>query len=185
MQEVTLVLRVVLGVLFLTSGAAKLRTPLTLTQAIQQYGMGLVGSKPARIVARLLPLSELILGLMIFTGIWLTIAALAATGLLLAFTVPMAINLARGNQFSCHCFGATSSDIGIGSLSRNVILIFASILLSAVSPWSAPGIALLHADVQALSNMDTVALFAAGVGLYVILLLVGEVDILFRSTKAK
>lgn len=185
MQEATLVLRIVLGALFLTSGVAKLSTPLVLEQAIQQYGLGFVGSKTARIGARLLPSLELLLGLMIVTGIWLTIAALAVTGLLLAFTVSMAINLARGNQFSCNCFGATSSNIGIGSLSRNLFLLSAGILLSAVSLWFSPGIALLRADVQALSSMNAIPIFTAGVSLYVILLLVGEIDILFRKAKAK
>ncbi len=185
MQEVTLVLRIALGVLFLTSGVTKMRTFSALAQAVQQYGLGLVGPKLARIVARLLPSFELILGLMIITGIWLKIIALTTGGLLLVFTVSMAINFVRGNQFSCNCFGATSSDIGIGSLSRNVILIFASILLSVLAPWYIPGITLLRTDVQIVSSTDAVALFAVGVGLYALLFLVSEIDILLRSSKSK
>lgn len=185
MQEITPVLQIALGILFLISGVAKMKTPHALAQAIQQYGLGLVGPELARLLAWLLPPFELILGIMIVTGIWLKITALAIVGLLLAFTVSMAINFARGNQFSCNCFGATSSNIGIGSLSRNVILIFASILLSVLSPWSVPGSTLLHADVQVLSSTNTIALFAAGVSLYMLLLLVSEIDILLRSSKAK
>ncbi len=185
MQEVALVARIVLGTLLLLSAVAKMRAFPALVKSIQQYGMELIGSELARIVARLLPPFEFILSLLLVTGIWLKAAAITATGLLLTFTVLMAANLTLGRRFPCNCFGARSADIGVGSLSRNTVLIAAGILLTAVSPWSTFSAGLLQINIQLLSGLDVIALLTAGVSMCAILLVVGEVDVLFHNPKAK
>lgn len=182
MPDLVVVARIALGLVFLTSAGAKFRSPSTLVQAIQQYGGGHIGPTLARLLARLLPPFELLLGLLFLIGLWLTLATCAALGAFVIFTLAMAMNLAQGRRFRCHCFGSASSEIGIGSLSRNVILMSASLLLMLFSPWTLSATASLRAGIQLLSDPTTIALILAGCGLYVTLLAVGEIDSLLRPT---
>jgi uncharacterized membrane protein YphA (DoxX/SURF4 family) len=185
MQEVALVARIVLGTVFLTSAMAKMRLSPAFVQAIWQYGLGLIGPRLARIAARLLPPFEFILGLLLLTGLWLKVTALALVGLLLIFTLSMMVNLSRGHRFRCNCFGAASSDIGVGSLSRNAVLMVAGILLAVVSRWSPSGVGSLRADGQLLATPATIALLMAGISVYTMLLAIGEIDSLFYPSGAR
>lgn len=182
MQDVVLVVRIVLGAVFFTSAVAKWRLSPKLEQVVQQFSLGLASPKLAHFVARVLPVFELALGLAIAAGIWLKFVATLAAVTLLLFTASMTINLVRGNRFRCNCFGAASSEIGMGSLSRNIILIVGSLILMVTAPWTASVIEPLHADMQTLSDPNTIALFMAGIGMYAVLLTLEMLASLFRNT---
>lgn len=182
MQDVMVVVRIVLGAVFLTSGVAKLRLSPKLEQVVQQFSLGLASQKLAHFVARALPVFELVLGLAIAAGIWLKLVAALAAVTLALFTASMTINLIRGNHFSCNCFGAASSEIGIGPLSRNIILIAGSFVLMVITPWSASVIETLRADVRTSSDPNSIALFMAGIGIYAALLTLDMLASLLRNT---
>lgn len=174
-----LVAHFVLSVLFLTSAVAKIGSSSTFVQAVQQLSFGLFRPKLVHAVAWLLPPFEFVLALALIIGVWPKVIALLALGLLILFTVPMVINLAQGNRFPCNCFGHMSSDIGVGSLSRNIVLIVMSLLLVIVSPWTA----LLSMGVTSLSGSDIIALLTTGISLYLFLATISEVDTLLRTLK--
>ncbi len=185
MQEMVLVARMLLGAIFLTSAAAKFRSLSTLEEAVQQLGLGLLGPTTIRALARLLPPLELLLALFLIAGIWLKVIAFITVGLLVIFTVPMAVNIAKGNRFPCHCFGQTRSEIGVGTLSRNGLMIVLGLLLALLSPWPIPGSWLLPLGPFSLSATDLVALVTLGVSLYLIVLGMSEIDTILRLLKKR
>jgi len=62
-------------------------------------------------------------------GIWRSIAGLGALAVLLSFLIAVLINLGRGRQLDCHCFGSAKAE-RLGWLTIARILVF--ITLAAV-----------------------------------------------------
>lgn len=177
------VARLTLGLIFLASASTKFRSHETLVRAIQQYGMGRIGSTPASLLARLLPPFELLIALLCISGLWLPLAAGAALGALGVFTLAMALNLAQGRRFRCNCFGSASAEIGFGSLCRNLLLLLVSLFVVLRSEFA--GIAALRADAKLLTDPTTIAIVLAGCSAFITLLAVGEIDSLFHRTGRK
>lgn len=97
--------RIVLAVVLIAAALPKLWDPPAFAQAIHAYHLA-----PRGLVAPLalaLPWLELLLALALLVGPFRRIAALWVLGLMLAFTLGLSINLARGNPVDCGCFGAS------------------------------------------------------------------------------
>lgn len=183
MQEINLILRLVLGAIFLTSTVGKIRATSGFIQSIQQYGFGLLTPRLVRITARLLPSCEFALAVLLMVGVWSRVIGLLTVGLLIVFTIPMSIHLAQGNRFPCHCFGQTGSTIGVGVLTRNTLLIVLAFVLVIISPWTVSGNLLFYLDPKTFSGTEIVAFLVAGTGLYLVLLFLGKVDTLLHALK--
>lgn len=71
-----------------------------------------------------IPLSELVLGASLITGLARPWTALATTAMLAAFSAAIALHLARGQAVPCGCFGDVSSrPVGPPDLVRNASFI--------------------------------------------------------------
>ena len=125
--------RVLLGCAFALAGATKLVDVPGSAKAIHDFGAPDWLSVP---LARVLPLAELAIAVLLFaepTAVW---GAAGAGLLLLLFTAAISVNLARGRAPQCRCFGQlTSSPIGWPSLVRNGAL---GVMAVAVL-WAGPG----------------------------------------------
>jgi uncharacterized membrane protein YphA (DoxX/SURF4 family) len=108
--------RIVVGALFLISGVLKLRDRQWPTAAAE-FGT-------PRVLVPVLPWLEVVLGALLVVqlgGPWVPVAALV---LLLAFTVAVILQLARGRRVPCACFGAASTrPIDRVTVARNLALI--------------------------------------------------------------
>lgn len=106
--------RVVLGAVFVASGALKVRDPAWPTSA-RAFGA------PAWSVP-VLPWAELAVGALVAAQF--RFAALGALALLGAFTWLLVVHLARGDDVPCACFGTTSSarPVSWSHVARNVVL---------------------------------------------------------------
>lgn len=125
--------RIALGVVLLATGAAKLRQPAWPATAAAFGAPGWL--------APLLPWVELVLGALLATGVGHPWTALAAAGLLVAFTAAVAVRLARGQAVPCGCLGETSPEpVGADTLVRNGALLAVAGL--AVATGGRPGGAL-------------------------------------------
>ncbi len=120
--------QLVLGAIFLTSGAGKLGHSSSFTDAIVEYRV--LTPDQARRVARVLPATECVLGLACIAGLALPVIAALLAALLAAFTWAVGINLARGRSFDCHCFGSGGAKIGRPLLVRNGLLLLLAIWLA-------------------------------------------------------
>ena len=100
---VSTAMRLVLGVVLLVAGTAKVIDPQASVAAVRAYELlpgGLV-----TVVGWGLPFLELVLGVLLLAGIAVRPAALAAAVLLAAFVAAVGSAATRGLSIDCGCFG--------------------------------------------------------------------------------
>jgi hypothetical protein len=94
------------GVLLLASGGIKLGQPYEFLSSVYQYE--LVGPVPGLVIAAVLPVFELVLGIVLISGRLRRGALLGVMLLMALFTFVQASALSRGLLVSCGCFGGHS-----------------------------------------------------------------------------
>ena len=120
MDVALLIARLVLAIVFLVAGFGKLADLPGSQQAMRDFGVPAVLSRPFGV---LLPLAELAVAIALIPTIWAWWGALGALALLLIFVAGIGYNLARGRAPDCHCFGQIhSAPAGWPTLIRNLIL---------------------------------------------------------------
>ncbi len=120
--------RLLLAGVFALAGFTKLRDPARTREDFESLGL------PIRFVPTLslcLPLIELGIGTLLLIGPLAHLGAAGALGLLTIFTAMMGLNLWRGRQATCACFGSlTRAHIGPAALARNIgLMAVAGVLL--------------------------------------------------------
>lgn len=174
LYALSLLARLVLGVLFLLSAVAKIRSSHAISaQGIEKYSFGLLDSNTASIVALVLPFVEILLATFLITDIGFKTTPFLAVGLLLTFTGPMAVHVAKGHRISCNCFGSESSEIGLGTLIRNLVLILIGLMLVTLPPTMS----------RLMTITEVIALLMTTASLCTVLLAMGEIDILFQTMR--
>ncbi len=115
-----LLARLVLALIFVVAGLAKLADLAGSRQALRDFGV------PARLatpLGTLLPLAELAVAVALVPTVSAWWGALGALVLLLLFVVGIGYNLTQGRQPDCHCFGQLhSAPAGWSTLVRNLVL---------------------------------------------------------------
>lgn len=99
--------RTAFGAIFVAASADKILHPGAFAQVVYNYQLlpdGLVN-----LVAILLPWLEIVLGLLILSGLWLPGALCIANLLLIGFSSSLAYNLIRGLDVHCGCFAVSAS----------------------------------------------------------------------------
>lgn len=137
-----LLLSMGLALIFLTSAVPKLRHPKGFILAVLEYRI--LPSRLSWWYARLLPPLELLLALLLLSGTAVRLATVVVSLLLLSFMIAVGINVARGRNLDCHCFGkARRRTIGWGLLLQDGALLGVAIVLAvitrswiALEPWS-------------------------------------------------
>ena len=117
-----LVLRVVLGGVFVYAGTLKLFHPLAFADSIATFQ--LLPPQLINVVALALPPFEVIVGAMLLFGIFQRQAALALLILTVAFMIFLLQAIARGLEVDCGCFGTGKPSAGSAwvALGRDVLL---------------------------------------------------------------
>jgi putative oxidoreductase len=125
-----LVLRLGLGGLLIVAGALKLRAPIAFATEIANYQLV---PAVAPYVAVVLPVLELVVGGALVVGprAWRRAGALAALGMLAAFTVAVASAYFRRINIDCGCFGTGGGPITGLTLVRNGVLMAAAATIVA------------------------------------------------------
>lgn len=120
MQTFSLVCRLAVAGVLLTSALAKLRSPSATREAAVAFG---VRRQLAPLVAWSLPAVELAVAVLLLPGDTARVGALAAIVLLVVFSSAVATQLQRGNRPACQCFGRVShGEISGRTLLRNALL---------------------------------------------------------------
>jgi uncharacterized membrane protein YphA (DoxX/SURF4 family) len=128
LRAAALVLRVVLGGVFIYAAWTKLRTPWEIF-AIGIDSYQILPLWAVRLVAHTLPWFELAVGILLIVGLWLRAAAIATTVLLGVFFGLMVRAYAMGQQINCGCFGPGEL-ISWKTLLRDGSLLAASVALT-------------------------------------------------------
>ena len=133
-----ILLSVTLALIFLASAIPKLRHPKGFILAVLEYRV--LPTRLSWLYARLLPPLELLLALLLLSGAAVRLAAIALSLLLLSFMIAISINLTRGRNLDCHCFGkARRRSIGWGLLLQDGALLGAALALATItSAWITP-----------------------------------------------
>jgi len=143
MRKVVLVVaRIGLAAVFLWAAYVKLREPWLLF-AMSLDTLQLLPEPAVLFLARVLPWTELALGILLVTGIKLRWSATFATGLLLVFFGVMLRSYLAGIEADCGCFGP-GEELGPKTLARDGTLL----ALSAWLTWEAFRPKLLHHQLE-------------------------------------
>ncbi|RDI46729.1 MauE/DoxX family redox-associated membrane protein [Nocardia mexicana] len=150
------VLRLLLAVRLLVSGAAKLRQPASTQVAVARYR--LLPERMVPLAAALLTGAEIVVGLALLTGVGVRGAAVGAAMLHLAFAAGIAANLTRGRSFDCGCRGPhRRRRISWSLAAENVIA-----ALAAVAVATLPYVPVTGADNLALALAAVTGLVIIG-----------------------
>jgi hypothetical protein len=104
MKSIEVLLCFVLGVIFISSSVPKLRNPRGFVLIVLEYRI--LPPSIAFLYGRVLPPLEFLLALLLFTGTMVYLAAIVTGLLLVSFIVAMSMNIVRGRDLDCHCFGS-------------------------------------------------------------------------------
>jgi peroxiredoxin/uncharacterized membrane protein YphA (DoxX/SURF4 family) len=127
-----LIARLILIVVFVIAGFAKLADLPGSRRAVRDFGIPDALASP---IGTLLPLGEIAIGLALILGFTVWWGAVGALVLLLLYIIVIGFNLARGRRPNCHCFGALySAPAGRSTLLRNGLLVVLAALLVRQGP---------------------------------------------------
>src|SRR5215210_7850679 len=117
MDTTLFIARLLLALVFLVAGVAKLADRTGSRQAVVDFGLPKFLAAPLGV---LLPLAELAVAVALIPASTAWWGALGALALLLLFVAGIGVNLARGRKPDCHCFGQLhSAPAGWSTLLRN------------------------------------------------------------------
>src|SRR5947208_9686190 len=173
MALVLLIARLLLAVVFLVAGLAKLAGRAGSRQALWGFGLPAVLADPFGV---LLPVAEMGVALALLPPISAWWGGLGSLILLLLFVAGIGYNLAQGRQPECHCFGQLhSSPAGWPTLIRNVVLAALASVIVALGR-SRPELGVL----DWLAPLSVAQRIEVLVGVVVLALLMGEGWVIFQ-----
>ncbi|MBW2179631.1 MAG: DoxX family membrane protein [Deltaproteobacteria bacterium] len=117
-----LVLRWVIGIIFVYASIHKIADPAAFAKII--YGYYLFPDLSINLIAIILPFMEFYSGIFLLLGIYPRSATAIIIGLLFGFITAISINLLRGHEFDCGCFSFNGSDSKVASIQLLVRDIF-------------------------------------------------------------
>ena len=130
-----------LGAVFVASVVPKLRHPRDAASAVREYR--LVPVAVADITAYVLIGVESFLAVALLLGVLVPIAVPVGAATLLAFLAAAGINLRRGRQIPCGCFGDPKEQISARTIVRLLVLLAGFTLLAA---FVADGVPVVRVD---------------------------------------
>ncbi|HEX6248449.1 MAG TPA: MauE/DoxX family redox-associated membrane protein [Nocardioidaceae bacterium] len=148
MSWVGLVARVLVGGVWIVAGALKLPDLASSVRAVRAYDLLPEALVPA--VGYALPIIEIVVGILLVTGLLVRFSAAVSAVLFVAFIIGIASAWARGLQIDCGCFGGGGYDENATAkypweIARDLGLLFASLWLvwRPGTPWALDNL-LLH-----------------------------------------
>jgi len=132
MKILILLLRLLFGAIFVWSGMAKLKDPISFADAVRNFQI--VGDPIAPLLALFIPWVELLSGLAVMTW-WRNFGrggALILLTSLVIFTLAILISWIRGLDVSCGCFGGTKTVRYPWKIGQNLLLLGMGILVLLV-----------------------------------------------------
>ena len=122
MKTFNLILRLIVGGVFIAAGVLKIIDPVTFAADIGNYR--LLPHEVVNLMAITLPWIEVVAGLLLVLGIWNRASALILTLLMIVFLIAIGQALARGLDIRCGCFGTIEArKVGVLALGQDVALL--------------------------------------------------------------
>ena len=134
-----IVLRILLGGLFIYASQSKILDPAGFSRTVYHYKLLPVGA--VNLVAITLPWVELLTGVLLVTGIRVRGAALVAALSLAGFLIGLTSAFARGLNIACGCFSATGGRVNLEHILGDIALLAVAAFIYRVAA-SVPAAAL-------------------------------------------
>lgn len=109
------------GALFIWSGVAKLKDPITFADSVRNFQV--IGDPIAPAVALFLPWVEVFAGIALMSVRFAKGGAFIITGLMVLFTLLIGISWIRGLDITCGCFGDNDIVNYPVKMTQNIILL--------------------------------------------------------------
>ena len=123
-----LLLRIILGVVFIFAGIEKIADPASFAVAISNYRI--LPYELINIPAIAIPWIEICSGILIIYGKWIKENSAIISALLLLFNLLIIIALIRGLDIECGCFGTLDAQkVGFMKLGENFLLLLFGYLI--------------------------------------------------------
>jgi putative oxidoreductase len=124
-----MLLRLLLGGLFIYAGVGKIWNPSNFSAAIDNYRMLPYALVP--IMAAVLPWVEVLCGLLLIFNRWLLGAGLIMIVLNAMFLIAIGAAMVRGLDIDCGCFSAagSASRVGAARLLEDVLFLVAAVII--------------------------------------------------------
>jgi len=133
LRIVTIVLRVLVGLVFLVAAYAKLKDPWALfAMSIDSYGI--LPLRWVEFTARTLPWFEAVLGVALIAGVFQRVTTGIGTLLMVAFIGAMAWAKLHGKEIDCGCFGPGEA-ISVWTVLRDASIGAALLFVTLMSYW--------------------------------------------------
>jgi uncharacterized membrane protein YphA (DoxX/SURF4 family) len=130
---VVLVLRVVLGAIFIVAGGSKIGHAAYF--AAQIAGFRILPQAVIAPIALALPYLEVLLGVYLVIGLFTRQAAWIAALLLLIFDAAIASAVVRGMAINCGCFGPSDATVTTwGEVARDAIFVVMAVVVALRGP---------------------------------------------------
>lgn len=128
-RGIALILRLILGGVFIIAGIPKILD--TASFAGMVYNYQILPDQLINLTALFLPWLEVLVGLLMITGLWLPGAIAIYNGLMIAFIAALSFNVHRGLDISCGCFSNSPGEIiDLGTIIRDVVILFGALYLA-------------------------------------------------------
>ncbi len=167
---ITLTIRLLLVMILLPSGWGKIRNLSGFRNGVSNYQILPSSLIPFATIA--IPFSEILLGILIFTGIGHGLPAYATSILFLIFIVAISINLRKGRDIACACSGVSEKQrISWGLVARNIILVIITCWLGISNNTPQLNQSAIEPVFSSLSNNIPVLIMIIGMTISIILIL--------------
>ena len=129
------VLSGILAVVFLLAAIPKLRYPRGFELSVLEYRV--LPAWPSRVYARMTPLFEFLAALLLVTGTAVSYASALLALLLCSFILAIGINIVRGRDLDCHCFGSSlPRRVSWKSMTIDLLLLLMALIITVSTvPW--------------------------------------------------
>lgn len=120
-HHLLLIIRLILGIIFIISAIYKFSSPIDFAQSILNYQV--FGFFISHLGAIIIPTLEAVVGILLLTGFWLKEAIILTVCLYVVFDVMVIQAYVRGLDVACGCFDPTNQHpIDIQKLMENFFL---------------------------------------------------------------
>jgi uncharacterized membrane protein YphA (DoxX/SURF4 family) len=134
-SSLEIALRLALGSVFFFSALPKLRRPRSFVLVVLEYQI--LPTSLGRLFGLSLPVLELLAAVFLLTGTAVRVAAICLFILLCLFIYAVSVNVLRGADLKCNCFGAGKKrKVGGRLLAQDIALVCLAGLLVTIASWS-------------------------------------------------
>jgi uncharacterized membrane protein YphA (DoxX/SURF4 family) len=126
-QIAVLVLRWILAIVFLYAGLLKVFDPAAFAGDVDNYRMLPIWG--VNLMAVVLPVLEVLCGLMLIFGKWLRGVSLVLIVLNAVFIFAIGSAISRGLDISCGCFGTEAARVGFKKIIEDVFYLAGAVLI--------------------------------------------------------